>query len=192
MKDKFGYLLEKLDFALFFCLGMAIIAVPFWDSIVSWEILGGTGKQLSFFPLLLLILLGFAKILLVRKFLLPYSSKSFLCIALFMLVVCLSAIVNYDTIVVTVFKSSFGIEHFAKQILVFMFYMCVSCIVFNMFSIFNARAIPQKLLLLRRFWYLSCILPICYCIVEMGNMLHMDACTAIKGFWDSLLLGILA
>ena len=39
MTDKFGDVLEKLDFVLFLCLGLAIIAVPFWDSIASWKIL---------------------------------------------------------------------------------------------------------------------------------------------------------
>ena len=187
MTDKFGDVLEKLDFVLFLCLGLAIIAVPFWDSIASWKILGGIGKQLSFFPLFLLILLGFARALLARKFIFPYNLKSFICIVLFMLVACLSAIVNHDSIAVNVFKSSSGIEHFVKQILVLIFHMCISLVAFNMFI--NRNILKQKLLLMRRFWYLSCILPICYCLVEMGNMLHIDACTAIKAFWDMIFRG---
>lgn len=186
MKSVCDELLIIFDYLMMICLGLAIIAVPFWDSIASWKILGNMGGQLSFFPLGLFLLLGFIRTIIAKRMLLPVKSKSFKCIVLFVLVLCLSVIANYTSIANNFFKQTSGIAHMRNQMMVLMFYIGILCMVYNIFS---RRKDYKYLLWLRKCWYISCVIPICYGFLEMGNMIHIDGCTTLKTFCDMIFRG---
>lgn len=186
MKSICDKLVIILDYLMMACLGLSIIAVPFWDSIASWKILGNMGKQLSFFPLAFFLLLGLIRAAIMKRMVFPVGAKSFACIVLFVFVLCLSLIANCTSIADNFFKQTSGIAHMRNQMMALMFYIGVSCVAYNIFS--GSRYV-KYLLWMRKCWYISCVIPICYGILEMGNMIHIDACTALKVSCDMLFRG---
>lgn len=164
-----------------YLLYIAIIAIPFLLSL-RFSSFGGLGKQASFYPLLVgIVLWGGATIFFQGRILIP-RAQSFFLLILFVLVALISGGTNFISLMELQYQGATGIDRFILQFGALVFYVSSALYVCNM----SAGLEEDPLYLFERFLLFSFIIPALYSGFELMRFLgSTSAMDIIRGI-DSL------
>lgn len=149
-------------------LYVAIVGMPFISSFNGIDALGGLGKQLSFYPMMLgLIIWG---ILIAKGGVVKIpQSVEFKIIVLFMLWLFFSGMINLPTFMDLNYQGVNGINRFIIQLGSFIFYVLISLVAYNWISQLNN---PIKIL--RNGIYVSFFIAGLYSVMELIAFVSLD------------------
>lgn len=162
-------------------LCLAIVAIPFISSIRGIESLGGLGKQLSVYPLLLgLLVWGTSKILRRDVVVLP-NGRSGKYLLLFIICILMSGIVNFFSIIDLHYQGETGIGRYMIQTGAFIVYVVFSIMMFNIIVHYKI-----KINLLQKCIYVSFIIAGIYSLFEVIAFINFDASFGLLSSIDKI------
>ncbi len=167
-----------------YLLASSLFLCPFLSSL-NIDFLGGLGKEASFYPIILGVILWSIQIALFREKIYFPREKSFCCFCFFFIAVILSGFFNMDHILVDTFKGINGATRFIIQSGTVFFYIFSALYAYNVFLQLHINPVY----FFSRYIKLSFIIAGVYSLFELGQVFFIPNCHEIILYLDGLFRG---
>lgn len=167
-----------------YLLASSLFLCPFLSSL-NVDFLGGLGKEASFYPIILGVILWAIQITLFHEKIYFPREKSFYCFCFFFIAVILSGLLNIDHILIDTFKGINGATRFIVQSGTVFFYIFSALYVYNVFLQLHINSIY----FFSRYIKLSFVIAGVYSLFELGQLFFIPICHEVILFLDGMFRG---
>lgn len=167
-----------------YLLASSLFLCPFLSSL-NVDFLGGLGKEASFYPIVLGVILWLIQIAFFHERVYFPREKSFYCFCFFFIAVILSGLLNIDHILIDTFKGINGATRFIIQSGTVFFYIFSALYVYNVFLQLHINPVY----FFSKYIKLSFIIAGVYSLFELGQLFFIPSCHEAILFLDSIFRG---
>lgn len=159
-----------------FFIGLSVISIPFIGSISGIASLGWLGRELSFYPLVIGMVIWLMNIVIKGESIKIPQNKSFVYLLYFLVIILLSGCINCSEIFYVSFNGQSGLYIFGMQFASMLCYTAISVYVYNWLRMGDLQT---NLKLFYKWLLISFFIAGLYSVFELGKILGNETLTNI-------------
>lgn len=167
-----------------YLIASSLFLCPFLSSL-NVDFLGGLGKEASFYPIILGVILWSIQIALFHEKVYFPREKSFYCFCFFFIAVIFSGLLNIDHLLIDTFKGINGATRFIVQSGTVSFYIFSALYAYNVFLQLHI----DSMCFFSRYVKLSFVIAGVYSLFELGQLFFIPNCHEIVLYLDGFFRG---
>lgn len=167
-----------------YLIASSLFLCPFLSSL-NVDFLGGLGKEASFYPIILGVILWSIQIALFHEKVYFPREKSFYCFCFFFIAVIFSGLLNIDHLLIDTFKGINGATRFIVQSGTVSFYIFSALYAYNVFLQLHI----DSMYFFSRYVKLSFVIAGVYSLFELGQLFFIPNCHEIILYLDGFFRG---